>query len=88
MYDVKQLGIQAPPKPELSMEAEATRYLEALKQLSPALANMQEFELQQYLIEHEVPQYRRMLTHLATFDFEHPEDYVAMDSGVAMERPE
>ncbi|MCB1187096.1 hypothetical protein KDL29_08020 [bacterium] len=39
---------------------------------------LDEYALNHYLIDNEMPRCREMLEHLATFDFEHPELYVGM----------
>ena len=47
-----------------------------------------DYDYASYLLEHEIPQRLSMLRHLATFDFEHPEEYMAMDSGEELESGE
>ncbi|MCB1217088.1 hypothetical protein KDL44_06830 [bacterium] len=39
----------------------------------------QEYALNRWLLDSEVPRCREMLIHLASFDYEHPEEYVGME---------
>ncbi len=50
-----------------------------LNELSMYGSYEQEYRLNRYLMDHEVPHCQEMLQHLATFDFAHPEAYVAME---------
>ncbi|MEZ5337465.1 MAG: hypothetical protein R3F46_04300 [bacterium] len=65
--------------PESDLEEGIGSMLEQLTGPSMYHSYEQEYALNRWLLDNEVPRCREMLLHLASFDYEHPEEYVGME---------